>query len=77
MNAVTDGPFAETKEQFGGFYLIEAENEDEAAKWALKMPHIESGSVEIRPVREFNQARCQVAQRVAGRGTGNKNKNGL
>ena len=44
-----DGPFAETKEQFGGFYLISAENLDEAIELAKKLP-VDSGSLEIRPV---------------------------
>ena len=52
---ITDGPFAETKEQFGGFYLIEADSWEEAAESAKKMPVIEGGSVEIRPVMEFDQ----------------------
>jgi len=48
---LTDGPFAETKEQLGGFYLIEAEDLDEAVAWAAKMPHLlDDGSVEVRPV---------------------------
>lgn len=51
----TDGPFAETKEQLGGFYLIEARDLDEAVAWASKMPHVpHGGSVEIRPVMKFD-----------------------
>jgi hypothetical protein len=53
---VTDGPFAETKEEFGGFYLIEAPNLDEAIKWAAKIPGAERGTVEVRPVFEFDAA---------------------
>jgi hypothetical protein len=50
----SDGPFAETKEQLGGFYLIEAADLDEAMKWAGKMPNLaDGGSVEVRPVVEF------------------------
>ena len=45
----TDGPFAETKEQLGGYYLIEVANLDEAIKWAAKIPSAAFGSVEIRP----------------------------
>ena len=45
-----DGPFAETKEQLGGYYLIEVENVDEAIKWAEKMPGMTEGAVEIRPL---------------------------
>jgi hypothetical protein len=52
----SDGPFAETKEQLGGFYMIQADNLDEAIEWAAKMPHLpEGGSVEVRPIREFDQ----------------------
>ena len=47
---VTDGPFAETKEEFGGYYIIEAENLDEAVKWAAKIPGAERGTIEVRPV---------------------------
>lgn len=50
---LTDGPFAETKEQLGGYYLIEAENLDEATKIAAKIPSAKTGSVEVRPVMVF------------------------
>jgi hypothetical protein len=50
---VTDGPFAETKEQLGGYYLIEAGSLDEATEWAAKLPGSHHGSVEIRPVVVF------------------------
>jgi hypothetical protein len=46
----TDGPFAETKEQFGGFYLIDVASLDEALEWAAKIPGARSGSIEVRPV---------------------------
>lgn len=49
----TDGPFAETKEALGGFYLIEADNLDEATEWALKIPNVHYGTVEVRPIMEF------------------------
>jgi hypothetical protein len=52
----TDGPFAETKEQLGGYYLIDGNNLDEAIKWASKIPHVTMGSVEIRPIVDFSQA---------------------
>ena len=55
QRTVTDGPFAETKEQFGGFYLIEADSWEEAAESAKKVPIIEGGSVEVRPLMEFEQ----------------------
>ena len=48
-----DGPFAETKEQLGGFYLVECANLDEAIDWAAKIPNVANGTVEIRPVWDF------------------------
>jgi len=47
---VTDGPFAETKEQLGGFFLIEAGSVEEARTWAARVPAARHGSVEVRPV---------------------------
>jgi hypothetical protein len=47
---VTDGPFAETKEQLGGYYLVEAESIDEAIEWAAKIPGAKYGVIEVRPV---------------------------
>ena len=47
---VTDGPFAETKEQLGGFYIVEAETIDEAIEWAAKIPSARLGSIEVRPL---------------------------
>jgi hypothetical protein len=47
---VHDGPFAETKEQLGGFYLVEAANLDEAIEMAKKVPLMKDGSIEVRPV---------------------------
>ncbi|HRW07697.1 MAG TPA: YciI family protein [Caldilineaceae bacterium] len=49
----TDGPFAETKEQLGGYYMVEADNLDEAIQWAAKIPGAQIGSVEVRPIVEF------------------------
>jgi hypothetical protein len=51
--SVTDGPFAETREQLGGFFLIEAENLDEAIAVAGRVPGARKGTVEIRPVVEL------------------------
>jgi hypothetical protein len=45
-----DGPFAETKEQLGGYYLIEVDNLEQALEWAAKMPGMTSGCVEVRPL---------------------------
>jgi hypothetical protein len=52
---VTDGPFAETKEQLGGFYLIDVPDLDEALKWAEKIPSADRGPVEVRPVMDFGE----------------------
>ena len=53
--STTDGPFAETKEQLGGFYLINARDLNEAIQVASKVPSARLGSVEVRPIMEFNQ----------------------
>ena len=50
----TDGPFAETREQLGGYYLVEAENLDEAIAIAARIPSARIGSIEVRPVMQFN-----------------------
>ena len=48
--AVTDGPFAETKEQLGGYYLIEAKDQDEAVAIAARIPSARVGCIEVRPI---------------------------
>lgn len=50
---VTDGPFAETREQLGGYYLIDAANLDDAIRIAERVPPVKFGTVEIRPVMEI------------------------
>ena len=52
----TDGPFAETKEQLGGFYMIEAKNLDEAIEIASRIPSAKVGSIEVRPLVVHGQA---------------------
>jgi hypothetical protein len=52
--SITDGPFAETKEQLAGFYLIDARDLNEAIQVAAKIPPAREGSVEVRPVRALN-----------------------
>jgi hypothetical protein len=47
---ITDGPFAETREQLGGFYLVEAKNLDEAIALAARIPSARNGSIEVRPI---------------------------
>lgn len=49
-SAVTDGPFAETKEQLGGYFLVEAKDRDEALAIAARIPSVHRGSIEVRPV---------------------------
>jgi hypothetical protein len=51
--SATDGPFAETKEQLSGFYLLECKDQDEAIQWAAKIPAASTGVVDIRPVIEY------------------------
>jgi hypothetical protein len=51
--SITDGPFAETKEQLAGFYLVDAPNLEEAVRIATKIPPAREGSVEVRPVRQL------------------------
>jgi hypothetical protein len=53
--STTDGPFAETKEQLGGFYFINARDLNDAIQVASRIPSARTGSVEVRPVVEFNQ----------------------
>ena len=48
-----DGPFAETKEQLGGYYMLECPNLDEAIEWAAKIPGASYGAIEIRPLVDF------------------------
>jgi hypothetical protein len=52
--STTDGPFAETKEQLGGYYLIEARDLNDALQVAQRIPSVRTGSIEVRPIQEFN-----------------------
>ena len=54
--STTDGPFAETKEQLGGYYLIEARDLNDAIQVAARIPSARIGSVEVSPIMEFNQS---------------------
>jgi hypothetical protein len=49
----TDGPFAETKEFLGGFYIVDCKDLDEAIEWAAKIPDAKYGSIEVRPIWEI------------------------
>jgi hypothetical protein len=51
--STTDGPFAETKEQLGGYYLIEAKDLNDAIQVASRIPSAKFGSIEVRPIHEF------------------------
>lgn len=53
--STTDGPFAETREQLGGFYMIEAKDLNEAIQIAAKIPSAKIGTIEVRPVMVFDQ----------------------
>jgi hypothetical protein len=53
---VSDGPFAETKEQLGGFYIVEVDTEEQAIDAAARLPGSKWGTVEVRPVMEFPEA---------------------
>jgi hypothetical protein len=50
----SDGPFAESKEQVGGYYVVDCENLDEAIEWAQRIPHAAQGAIEIRPAMVFS-----------------------
>ena len=52
---ITDGPFAETKEQLAGYYMLDVENLDQAIEWAHKCPAAKYGKIELRPIQEFEQ----------------------
>jgi hypothetical protein len=53
--STTDGPFAETKEQLGGYYVIEARDLNDAIQVASKIPSVKVGTVEVRPIEDFTQ----------------------
>jgi hypothetical protein len=58
--SVTDGPFAETKEQLAGFYMIEAKDLDEAIQLAARIPPARVGSIEVRPIRPIRESVAQA-----------------
>lgn len=62
----TDGPFAETKEALGGYYVVDARDLDEAIEYAAMIPGATHGSVEIRPIFEFGEGEAGAAE-AAGR----------
>ena len=62
---MTDGPFAETKEQLAGFYLVDCKDLDEAIEWAAKIPGSEVGSVEVRPIMDYEVRDAERRQATA------------
>ena len=64
--STTDGPFVETKEQLGGFYLIDAKDLNEAIQIAAKIPSARFGGVEVRPVVDFSQEMAKHEEAQAG-----------
>ena len=63
--SITDGPFAETKEQLAGFYMVEARALNEAIQIASKIPPARVGSVEVRPIRPIREAVAEASGRRA------------
>ena len=64
----TDGPFAETKEQLGGYYILDCKDLDEAISWAAKIPTVSKGGtgcVEIRPLMDVSQLESMIEQAAA------------
>jgi hypothetical protein len=64
--SVTDGPFAETKEQLAGFYMIEARDLDEAIRLASDIPPARVGSIEVRPIRPIRETVAQSKAQASG-----------
>ena len=63
---LTDGPYAETKEQLGGYYLLECKDLDEALNWAAQIPEAKTGAVEVRPVMDYEAMGSAEPDRTAG-----------
>lgn len=66
--STTDGPFAETKEQLGGFYLIEAADLNDAIQVASRIPSARHGSIEVRPVVDFSAEEAKREEEAGARG---------
>ena len=62
---IVDGPYAETKEFLGGYYILDCPDLDTALGWAAKMPNIHYGSTEVRPVLDLSQMMAEAAQAQA------------
>jgi hypothetical protein len=68
QTVTTDGPFAETKEALGGFYLVDAKDLDDAIQLAAKIPGAKHGSIEIRPIFEYDPAQGSAGEAVGAAG---------
>jgi hypothetical protein len=68
QTVTTDGPFAETKEALGGFYMVDATDLDDAIQLAAKIPGAKHGSIEIRPIFEYGAAEGSAAEAVGAAG---------
>jgi hypothetical protein len=64
--SITDGPFAETKEQLAGFYLVEARDLNEAIQVAARIPPARVGSVEVRPIRPIREMHAASVAALGG-----------
>jgi hypothetical protein len=62
----TDGPFAETHEQLGGYYLLDCKDLDEAIRWAAQIPGAQDGSVEVRPVMDYEAMGVEPSNQAEG-----------
>ena len=62
---IADGPFAETHEQLGGYIMLECKDLDEALSWAVRLPGAKFGTIEVRPINTYTQARDAAAARNA------------
>src|SRR6185295_12584324 len=58
---LTDGPYAETKEQLGGYYLLECKDLDDALNWAAQIPEAKTGAIEVRPIMDYAALENQAA----------------
>jgi hypothetical protein len=67
---VTDGPFAETKEELGGFYLFECRDLDEAIELAARIPGAQQGTIEVRPILELGDDYLEASGRAAAGAAG-------
>jgi hypothetical protein len=57
---LTDGPFAETKEQIGGYYVLECKDLDEALEWSARIPEAQYGAIELRPVMDYEAVEASM-----------------